>query len=78
MKQLLSIFALLLFVGCSIQKNLPDETQYLTLNEIKRDYQLTNKQCKQIERTDTIKSKYFGAIDVRVYDAKEDYSVFKK
>jgi len=75
MKTLLSIFALFLLFSCSIQKQTL-ETRYLTLNEIKRDFQLTNKQCRQIEKTDSIKSKWFQ--DFRVYDASVDYSAFKK
>jgi outer membrane biogenesis lipoprotein LolB len=75
MKTLLSIFALFLLFSCSIQKQTL-ETRYLTLNEIKRDYQLSNKQCRQIEKTDSIKSKWFQ--DFRAYDADEDYSIFKK
>jgi len=74
MKTLLSIFALFLLFSCSVAK--VTETRYLTLNEIKRDFQLTNKQCRQIEKTDSIKSKWFQ--DFRVYDASVDYSAFKK
>ena len=75
MKKLLSIFALFLLFSCSVQKHV-SETKYLTLNEIKRDFQLTNKQCRAIEKADTIDSKWFQ--DFRVYDASEDYSVFAK
>ena len=76
MKTLLSIFALFLLFCCSVVR--VTETKYLTLNEIKRDYQLTKKQCKQIEKTDSIKSHYYGSIDLRVYDAGFNYSIFKK
>jgi len=72
------LFYLILALGlssCAVQKQ-ASETKYLTLNEIKRDYQLTNKQCRAIEKADTIESKWFQ--DFRVYDANEDYSVFAK
>jgi hypothetical protein len=69
------LILVILLCSCSVIKS--TETRYLTLNEIKRDYQLTKKQCRQIEKTDSIKSHYFGAIDLRVYDAGVDYSIFK-
>jgi predicted membrane protein len=75
MKTLLSIITIFLLFSCSIQKQV-SETKYLTLNEIKRDFQLTNKQCREIEKSDSIKSKWF--LDFRVYDANFDYSTFKK
>jgi hypothetical protein len=76
MKKILFYLILAFGLGsCAVQKQTP-ETKYLTLNEIKRDFQLTNKQCKAIEKADTIDSKWFQ--DFRVYDASEDYSIFKK
>jgi uncharacterized protein YxeA len=80
MKTLLILISIILFFGCSTVKNATSE-RFIPMVKIKADYQLTEKQCKELYNwayRDSFESYYNCGTDQRLFTPNFDYSKIKR
>ena len=82
MKAIVIIVLSVFLTGCSILQQQPIKRTYLSLNEIKGQYGLTNREYKAIVKDARTCKCHIGIIyhagrDEWMYDATVDYSIYK-